>query len=245
MKNKIVISIIFLLTILCISLIIIFPIDTDNKMTNNEINDVSNEKQDIPDEEIDLDIEDEEDIDILEDINVEETQIDITTTNSNDNDVTNNNQNSNSYISDETNTDNNEVIIENKTIIQEYKQDLARQVLELVNQTRSENGLQPLTWNTSLEQSAMIRSKELVSLFSHTRPNGESCFTVVDTYYYAIGENIAAGQPSAEAVFNAWMNSDGHRTNILSENFTDVGISLYYDEKSTYKYNWVQVFIGK
>lgn len=126
-----------------------------------------------------------------------------------------------------------------------YNPSTAREILNLVNDARIENNLQPLVWNNSLEQSAMTRAKEIVQVFDHYRPNGDAFYTTVDTDYYIVGENIAVGQSTANVVFEMWMNSPGHRSNILNPEFTDMGVALYYDENSEYKYNWVQLFIGR
>ena len=122
-----------------------------------------------------------------------------------------------------------------------------QEVLRLVNVERAKEGLQPLTMsNTALSAAAQVRAKELVSLFAHTRPDGTRCFTALDeqgvTYGWA-GENIAAGYQTPEAVVSGWMNSPGHRANILNANFKELGVGYYYTT-SGYKHYWVQMFIG-
>lgn len=116
-------------------------------------------------------------------------------------------------------------------------------LFELVNAEREKNGISPLTYDHALEECAAVRSKEISVTFSHTRPSGQSCFTVLDekgySYSYA-GENLAYGQTTPEEVFSAWMNSEGHRKNILSPNYTNVGMSKF-DSSSTY---WSQFFAG-
>lgn len=115
------------------------------------------------------------------------------------------------------------------------------EVLRLVNEIRAENGLSALTAETSLTAAANCRAKEVSESFSHTRPDGSSCFTVLREYnvdYMGAGENIAMGFTSAEAVVAAWMNSDGHRANILNASFTKLGVG--YDPTT---YSWVQLFI--
>lgn len=115
-------------------------------------------------------------------------------------------------------------------------------VFELVNKARSQNGLAALTLDKSLCAAAEIRAKEIVRSFSHTRPDGTSCFTVLKESgisYRAAGENIAYGQRSASAVMNAWMNSSGHRANILSKNFGKVGVACFIYGGTRY---WVQLF---
>ena len=98
--------------------------------------------------------------------------------------------------------------------------------------------------NTEAMAAAKVRVKELTELFSHTRPDGTSCFTALEdagASYMAAGENIAAGQFSPELVMYSWMNSEGHRANILSSNYSQIGIGCYYYNGVYY---WVQLFIG-
>ncbi len=119
----------------------------------------------------------------------------------------------------------------------------AYQVLERINQERQKNGLNPVTVDTKLNEAAMQRAAECAVYFSHTRPTGEDCFSVLSEYGISVsaaGENIAAGQDSAEAVMDSWMNSEEHRANILNPNYTTVGIGcfLQYDDMPC----WVQVF---
>ena len=115
------------------------------------------------------------------------------------------------------------------------------EVLDLVNAERAKNGLAPLTLDTELTSNANVRAKEIVEVFSHTRPNGESCFTAVTVDWMSVGENIAMGYPTPEAVMNGWMNSDGHRKNILNGGFTKIGIGVYSSGGTLY---WVQLFVG-
>lgn len=118
----------------------------------------------------------------------------------------------------------------------------AYEVFALVNEYRKNAGLSALTYDTDLAVGAEIRAEETVKLFSHTRPDGRRCFTVLDDIGYAYksaGENIAYGQKTADEVMSAWMNSEGHRENILNENFTKVAIGVY--EKGGVVY-WTQIF---
>lgn len=122
------------------------------------------------------------------------------------------------------------------------------EVVALVNEERANEGLAALEIDTTVQAAAMERAQELVTLYSHTRPDGTGCFTVLDEYgveYMACGENIAVGYASPEAVMEGWMNSEGHRANILTEGYTHIGVGYYYDPNGTYKYNWVQLFIKK
>ena len=117
----------------------------------------------------------------------------------------------------------------------------AFQVFSLVNSEREKYGLSPLTYDSVLQGAADIRAVEIKSLFSHTRPNGLSCFTVLDEVGYSYrkaGENIAYGQRTAEEVMTAWMNSEGHRANILGD-YDYIGIGVYESGGTIY---WSQFF---
>ena len=89
---------------------------------------------------------------------------------------------------------------------------------------------------------AQVRAEEIVTSFSHTRPNGSSFSTALkeqNVSYRGAGENIAWGQRSPEEVVNAWMNSAGHRANILNERFTTIGVGHYQKGSTHY---WAQLF---
>ena len=113
------------------------------------------------------------------------------------------------------------------------------EVLRLVNIERAAQGLAALSAGSSAAmQAAAVRAAEIKTSFSHTRPNGSSCFTALEEAgvpYRAAGENIASGYRTPSAVVEGWMNSDGHLTNILSKNFTHLAVG--YDDN-----NWVQLF---
>ena len=121
---------------------------------------------------------------------------------------------------------------------------MADRVIELVNQERTSRGLQPLVKDDRLMVAAAARAKELSQRYSHTRPNGSECFNILwhlgIDYGYA-GENIAMGQRTPEIVMNDWMNSSGHRANILSENFDCIGVGYTMVDGHPY---WVQLFTG-
>ena len=122
----------------------------------------------------------------------------------------------------------------------------AEQVLALVNQARAEVGLPGLTLNSTLLSAAHVRASEIAVSFSHTRPDGRSCFTAWDeagVTYMTAGENIAAGQTSPEEVMNSWLNSLGHYANITNPNFTELAVGCYYVPGSEFGYYWVQCFI--
>ncbi|MCI8441813.1 MAG: hypothetical protein HFG27_04690 [Provencibacterium sp.] len=118
------------------------------------------------------------------------------------------------------------------------------QVVSLVNAERKKAGLSALKVNSELTKAARIRCQEQTVSFSHTRPNGARFSTVldeVDISYMGAGENIAYGQRSAEEVMESWMNSPGHRANILREEYTEIGVGCYQD--TTGRLYWTQLFI--
>ncbi len=120
----------------------------------------------------------------------------------------------------------------------------ARQVVDLVNQERTKRGLSALTIDNTLMSAAQTRAIETVKSFSHTRPNGSSFSSVLSEYgysYRSAGENIAYGQRTPQEVVTAWMNSSGHRANILNGNYTKIGVGCY---KSGSTYYWSQLFAG-
>lgn len=126
----------------------------------------------------------------------------------------------------------------NNTGISNY----ASQVLQLINQERAKAGLSALTTNSTLKAAADKRAQEIVQSFSHTRPNGSSFSSVLKDYgisYRAAGENIAYGQKTPQEVVTAWMNSPGHRANIMNANFGKVGIGVYQKNGVVY---WSQEF---
>lgn len=125
---------------------------------------------------------------------------------------------------------------------QDTNQSYVEQVVALVNAERAKVNLPALTMSTDLNRAAQIRARETVQSFSHTRPNGSSFSSVLrenGISYRGSGENIAWGQRTPEAVVNAWMNSSGHRANILNSNFTSIGIGYYLNGSTPY---WTQLF---
>lgn len=123
-------------------------------------------------------------------------------------------------------------------------QSYAEEVVSLVNVERAKEGLDPLTIDIKVQEAAQIRALEIETLFSHTRPNGSSFSTVLkeqNISYKSVGENIAWGQRSPQDVVNAWMNSEGHRANIMNANYTKIGVGYYQNTQGT-NY-WSQLFI--
>ena len=116
--------------------------------------------------------------------------------------------------------------------------DFEWEVLKLTNRERLAEGLNPLTMYDLIQEATDIRAVEVDQLFDHVRPDGTDCFTVFDEVGIqcgAAGENIAWGQRTPEEVVEAWMNSEGHRANILRTYFTHMGVGFY-------QYSWVQLF---
>ena len=119
------------------------------------------------------------------------------------------------------------------------------EVLKLVNNERKKAGLKTLSWGSSTASAANTRAKELVSNYSHTRPDGSKWDTAIkipDGNY--AGENIAAGAgvPSPSTVVKAWMNSTSHKANILSKNYKYMSVGIHYDSGSKNKIYWAQIF---
>jgi len=96
--------------------------------------------------------------------------------------------------------------------------------LQLVNNYRQDNGLNPLSWDSGLDYAASVRAKEASISWSHTRPDGSQWWTVSDKQ---AGENLAMGYNSPQDAFNAWLNSDGHRANILYSEFKTMSVQSY------------------
>lgn len=125
--------------------------------------------------------------------------------------------------------------------VQRYEQE----VIRLVNEIRAENGLPALTYNWELSRVARYKSQDMKDnrYFSHTSPVYGSPFEMMRSFgiaYRSAGENIARGYATPQAVVNGWMNSSGHRANILNASFTQIGVG--YVAEGSY---WTQMFIGK
>ena len=124
-------------------------------------------------------------------------------------------------------------------------QAIEAEVVRLVNVERANAGLPALKTDWELARVAEHKSQDMKdkNYFSHTSPTYGSPFNMMKNYgitYKSAGENIAQGQKTAAEVVNAWMNSEGHRANILSKNFTHIGVG--YVSEGHY---WTQMFIQK
>lgn len=121
----------------------------------------------------------------------------------------------------------------------------AQQVIDLTNVQRQQNGLSPLKADTKLSGVALKKSQDMQqkNYFSHTSPTYGSPFDMMRDFgvtYSSAGENIAMGQRTPQEVVQAWMNSEGHRKNILNRDFTHIGVGF---EQAGY--HWTQMFISK
>ena len=113
----------------------------------------------------------------------------------------------------------------------------AEQVVELVNQERTKAGLNAVTLDQNIASAALVRAKEIETSFSHTRPNGSKFSTALTEQGVTFK---GAGEKSPEAVMQAWMNSEGHRANILNKNFTKIGVGYY--QNAAGRNFWTQLF---
>ena len=120
----------------------------------------------------------------------------------------------------------------------------AEEVVRLVNEIRVQNGLSAFTHSEELSRVAQLKSQDMhdQGYFSHTSPTYGSPFDMMKQFgisYRTAGENIARGYSTPEAVVNGWMNSEGHRANILNASFTQIGVGYVSDGNY-----WTQMFIG-
>lgn len=125
--------------------------------------------------------------------------------------------------------------------VQSYEQE----VIRLVNEIRVQNGLKPLTYDWELGRVARYKSQDMKDkrYFSHTSPTYGTPFQMMKSFgitYRSAGENIAMGQATPKAVVDAWMNSSGHRANILNASYTHIGVGYVASGKY-----WTQMFVGK
>lgn len=120
------------------------------------------------------------------------------------------------------------------------------EVIRLVNVERAKYGLPALKANWQLSRVARYKSQDMVDkgYFSHTSPTYGSPFKMMESFgirFSAAGENIAMGMRTPAEVMNAWMNSPGHRNNILNNSFNEIGVGLAKDSKG--RQYWTQMFI--
>lgn len=121
--------------------------------------------------------------------------------------------------------------------------EFAKKVIELINEERKNNNLPALNMDNTLMKNAYTRATELETNFGHQRPNGEPGYQfALNLGYSTVGENIAAGQETPEAVVKSWMNSAGHRANILNPDYTHIGVGCYIASDGWIY--WAQLFGG-
>ena len=125
---------------------------------------------------------------------------------------------------------------------------MEEEVLRLVNEERTKRGLNALKRASDLDALARAHSADMINrhFFDHNNPDGQSPFDrmrAAGISYRAAAENIASGQRSAEAVMNAWMNSSGHRANILNATYTEIGIGAVKSSGGTIY--WTQEFVKR
>ena len=122
----------------------------------------------------------------------------------------------------------------------------SQKVVELTNQQRASQGLAPLAINDLLVNAAAGHSTDMATnnFMSHTGSDGSNPGQRITRAGYSwrtYGENVAAGYSTAQAVMDGWMNSGGHRANILNPAFTEIGVALRENPNSTYRYYWTMV----
>ena len=126
----------------------------------------------------------------------------------------------------------------------EAPNELAKNIFNLLNETRAANGLPALRYSSALQASADTRATESVQNFSHLRPDGSGCETAVTVDYMVTGENliqVTSEFATAAVMMDTWMNSPTHRNNILLSSFTDVAVGIYVVNGTTYVST---VFVG-
>ena len=127
-----------------------------------------------------------------------------------------------------------------------HTDDYRQEVLDLVNAERAKYGLTALEMgDANLTAAAQTRAEEIATVNSHVRPDGSKCFTVLNDYGVTddpTGENAAWGSVSPEEVVKAWMNSAGHRANILDPEARKMGVGYYYNSSSAWGHQWIQIF---
>lgn len=122
----------------------------------------------------------------------------------------------------------------------------ARETIDLVNGERASRGIPPLRMDTAMMKAAQARAVESTILFSHTRPGGLSCFSIFADYGITLNkgsENLAYGYATPEEAVAAWMDSDGHRTNMLNSDYNITGVGCTVNKEGLYY--WSELFASK
>ncbi len=222
--------------------------EEDNKVTEDnqteEDNKVTEDNQTEEDNEVTEDNQTEEDNKVTEDNQTEENNT-VTEENKTEESPAENQQTEaeTPKNEEEVNADSEEYTLQgNARYVNIY--DYQQEVIRLVNVERAKESLSALKEDANLAKAASLRATEIVENTSHTRPNGSDCFTAIENMndYVAFGENIAYGQKTPAEVVNDWMNSPGHRANILDQNgrgFNVIGVGCYEYNNVLY---WTQLF---
>ncbi len=119
------------------------------------------------------------------------------------------------------------------------------EILKLVNQERETQGLNWLTLSQDLTDGAAIRAIESEQKYEHVRPDGSAIYTVLKSGNTYVGENLYASPTTPEAAMEGWMNSTGHRANILNSTYKRIGVGYFYKSNSDWKHYWAQMFSGE
>lgn len=158
-------------------------------------------------------------------------------------DENNNDNNSGSTTNPDENNNNNNSGSDTDESFSAYQ----KEVVDLVNVERSKQGISPLTLDAQVSSVATKKSQDMIdnNYFDHNSPTYGSPFDMMKKFgisYKTAGENIAMGQKTPKEVVNAWMNSEGHRKNILNSKFTKIGVGVAKNSKG--QIYWTQMFIG-
>ena len=159
--------------------------------------------------------------------------------------IPDNNNSQNTLITD-SNTTQQQVNTPNNSYINDGKVDaVVLEVVKLVNEERAKEGIRPLEIDINMCAAAQIRAQEATQSFSHTRPDGSSCFSALaetNVHYNTAGENIAIGQRTAKEVVEDWMNSPGHKANIMNSIYSRIGVAYTPSTGAYSGYAWAQFF---
>ena len=222
--------------------------DNNNQGGNMEDNNQGNNNQDKDDNNPGNDNNQDQDKDDNNQDNNNNQDQDKDDNNQDNNQDNNNNQDQdNNNNQDQDKDDNNQNDDNNSSNINGFSKEQV-EVLNLVNKERKANGLKPLTLNKELSNVANIKSRDMIEkgYFDHTSPTYGSPFDMMKKFnisYNTAGENIAMGQKTPSEVMNSWMNSSGHRANILNSTYTELGVGIQKDSNGTIY--WTQMFIGR
>ena len=122
------------------------------------------------------------------------------------------------------------------------------EAIDRINAERAKAGLNELEIDSDLMEMAAVRAEEMSEVFAHTRPDGSDWKTIFGDFGWSVpndrGENGGAGRDTAEEQVNSWMNSSGHKENILEEGITKIGVGHYYNADSEYGDYWAMITAG-